>query len=98
VGVTEIPAAVASELARLRVENSRLLRMLELSPRQAAPPAPAQAGFFDAPPGPVHKHSPDDMKVAFFQALFAARTDIYATRIEGLAPGGARRVAARDPA
>ena len=25
--------------------------MLELSPRQAAPPAPAQAGFFDAPPG-----------------------------------------------
>ncbi len=55
VGVTEIPAAVAAELARLRAENARLLKMLELSPRQAAPPGPAQAGFFDAPPGPVHK-------------------------------------------
>jgi hypothetical protein len=76
VGVTEIPAAVAGELARLREENARLLKMLELSSRQAAPPGPAQAGFFEAPPGPVHKDSPN----------------------EGLAPGGARRVAARDPA
>jgi hypothetical protein len=58
VGVTEIPAAVAAELARLRSENARLLKMLELSPRQAAPPGPAQAGFFDAPPGPVHRDSP----------------------------------------
>jgi transcriptional regulator with XRE-family HTH domain len=38
----EIPAAVAAELARLRAENARLLRMLELSPRQASPPGPAQ--------------------------------------------------------
>jgi hypothetical protein len=37
VGVIEIPAAVAAELARLRAENARLLKMLELSPRQAAP-------------------------------------------------------------
>jgi len=66
--VTEIPAAVAAELARLRTENARLLKMLELSPRQAAPPGPAQAGFFDAPPGPVHKDSPNDAKVAFFRA------------------------------
>ena len=56
----EIPVAVAGELARLRAENARLLKMLELSPRQAAPPGPAQAGFFDAPPGPVHKDSPND--------------------------------------
>ena len=42
--VTEIPVAVAEELARLRAENARLLKMLELSPRQAAPPGPAQAG------------------------------------------------------
>ena len=75
--MTEIPSAVAAELARLRAENARLLKMLELSPRQAAPPSPAQAGFFDAPPGPVHKDSPNDAKVAFFRALFAARTDIY---------------------
>ena len=86
-GVTEIPAAVAAELARLRAENARLLKMLELSPRQAAPPGPAQAGFFDAPPGPVHKDSPNDAKVAFFRALFAARTDIYATRIENSRTG-----------
>jgi hypothetical protein len=87
VGVTEIPAAVVAELALLRAENARLLKMLELSPRQAAPPGPAQAGFFDAPPGPVHKDSPNDAKVAFFRALFAARTDIYATRIENSRTG-----------
>src|SRR5215510_12747401 len=87
VRVTEIPAAVAAELGRLRAENARLLKMLELSPRQAAPPGPAQAGFFDAPPGPVHKDSPNDAKVGFFRALFAARTDIYATRIENSRTG-----------
>ena len=86
-GVTEIPAAVAAELARLRAENARLLKMLELSPRQAATPSPAQAGFFDAPPGPVHQDSPNDAKVAFFRALFAARADIYATRIENSRTG-----------
>ena len=86
-GVTEIPAAVAAELAWLRDENARLLKMLELSPRQAAPPSPAQAGFFDAPPGTVHKDSPNDAKVTFFRALFAARTDIYATRIENSRTG-----------
>lgn len=78
---------MAAELARLRVENARLLKMLELSPRQAAPPGPAQAGFFDAPPGLVHKDSPNHAKVAFFRALFAARTDIYATRIENSRTG-----------
>jgi len=52
-------------------------------PRQAAPPGPAQAGFFDAPPGPVHRDWPNDAKAAFFRSLFAAvRTDVYATRIE----------------
>jgi len=85
--VTEIPTAVAAELARLRAENARLLKMLELSPREAAPPGPAQAGFFEAPPGPVHKDSPNDAKVAFFRALFAARADIYATRIENSRSG-----------
>jgi hypothetical protein len=48
VGVTEIPAAVAEEVARLRAENALLMRMLNLSPRQAAPPGPAQAGKWDA--------------------------------------------------
>jgi len=78
---------MVAELARLRAENARLLKMLQLSPRQAAPPGPAQAGFFDAPPGPVCQDSPNDAKVAFFRALFAARTDIYATRIENSRTG-----------
>ena len=78
---------MGAELARLRAENARLLKMLELSPRQAEPPDPAQAGFFDAPPGLVHKDSPNHAKVAFFRALFAARTDIYAIRIENSRTG-----------
>jgi len=61
--------------------------MLDLTSRQAAPPGPAQAGFFEAPPGPVQKDSPNDAKVAFFRALFAARNDIYATRIENSRTG-----------
>ncbi len=75
-----VPAAVAGELARLRAENARLLRLLSLTRREAAPPVPAQAGFFEAPPGTVHAGSPPEAKVAFFGALFAARTDIYAVR------------------
>lgn len=87
-GVTDIldhfdgrlPKAVATELARLRAENERLLRLLELTPEQAALPRPAQSGFFEAPPGPVHGGSTPEEKVAFFGALFAARTDVYALR------------------
>ena len=30
------------EVARLRAENARLLRLLELTPRQARPPVPAR--------------------------------------------------------
>ena len=83
----ELPVAVAAELKRLRAENARLLRLLELTPREAAPPGPAQAGFFEAPPGPVHANSPPLEKVAFFGALFAARTDIYAVRYDNRRTG-----------
>jgi hypothetical protein len=72
-------AALAAELAALRTENQRLLR---LTRREAAPPGPAQAGFFEASPGLVSMASPLDVEVAFFGALFAARTDIYAVRWE----------------
>jgi superfamily II DNA or RNA helicase len=68
------------ELSRLRAENARLLRLLELTPAQAARPGPVQTGFFEAPPGPVHAGSPPAVKVAFFGALFAARSDVYAVR------------------
>src|SRR6184192_80673 len=50
--MTAIPAEVAAELTRLRAENARLLRLLKLTPQQAAPPGPAQAAYSEAPPGP----------------------------------------------
>jgi hypothetical protein len=39
---------MAAELARLYAENARLLRLLGLTRREAAPPGPTQAGFFEA--------------------------------------------------
>ena len=84
-----IPAHVAKELSELRAENARLRRLLKLTRAEAAPPGPAQAGFFDAPPGPVHAGSPPEAKVALFGALFAARTDIYAVRWENARTGRA---------
>src|SRR6266851_3854932 len=61
--------------------------LLKLTQREAAPPGPAQAGFFEAPPGPVHAGSPPEVKLAFFGALFAARTDIYAARWDNARTG-----------
>lgn len=72
------------ELARsagLRAENARLLKLLRLSPQQACPVGPGQAAFFEAPPGVVHHRSPQEAEVAFFGALFAARTDVYANPV-----------------
>jgi superfamily II DNA or RNA helicase len=80
--VVEIPAAVEAELVRLWAENARLLRLLKLTPQQAAPPGPAQAAYFEAPPGLVYDGSPPGAKVAFYAALFSARTDVYATRFD----------------
>jgi hypothetical protein len=80
--VAEIPIVVEAELARLRAENARLLRLLKMTPEQAAPPGPGQAAFFEAPPGLVDDGSPPEVKVAFFGALFAARTDVYAIRYD----------------
>jgi hypothetical protein len=75
-------AHLVTELEQLRAENARLLRLLDLSPAQARPPGPAQAGFFEANPGPVTVRSAPDVKVAFYRALFESRTDVYATRWE----------------
>jgi hypothetical protein len=82
-------AQLRSQVAALRAENTRLLRLLKLTPRQGAPPGPTQTGFFEAPPGQVHAGSPPEVKVAFFGALFAARTDIYVTRWENQRTGKA---------
>jgi superfamily II DNA or RNA helicase len=82
-----LPQALQAELARLRAENARLLRLLELTSEQAALLRPGQAGFFEAPPGPVHSGSAPQEKVAFFGALFASRTDVYAIRYDNRSTG-----------
>jgi hypothetical protein len=43
--------------------------------------------LFDAAPGTIHAGSPPATKVAFFGALFAARTDVYAVRWENARSG-----------
>ena len=79
--------ALQGQVKQLRAENARLLRLLELTPQQARPPGPAQAGFFDTAPGAVHAGSTPAEKVAFFRALFAARTDVHAVRWENARSG-----------
>ena len=80
VTVADLSSAVEAELERLRTENARLRNLLKMTPDQAAPASPGQSALFEAPPGAVHNRSPEAAKVAFFGRLFAARTDIYATR------------------
>ena len=82
-------AALRDQVKQLRAENARLLRLLELTPQQARPPGPAQAGFFDTAPGAVDAGSAPAEKVAFFRALFASRTDVYAIRWENARSGKA---------
>jgi superfamily II DNA or RNA helicase len=88
-GLAEEVAGLRTLTARLRAENARLLRLLELTPKQAAPPGPVQMRFFEAPPGPVDRQSSPESKVDFFGELFAARTDIYAVRWENARTGRA---------
>ena len=57
-------------MGRLRAENARLLK---LTPQQAAPPGPAQAAYFEAPPGLVNDRSSPQAEVAFYAALFVSR-------------------------
>jgi superfamily II DNA or RNA helicase len=98
-------AALSADLDRLRAENARLQRLLDLRPGEARPPGPEQTGIFDAPPGPVDNRSSPEKKLAFYRALFAARPDVYAVRWENrrsgksgwmpAARGGWRKGAAR---
>ena len=54
-GLAEELAELRAVTTRLRAENARLLRLLELTPKQAAPPGPVQTGVFEAHPGPVDR-------------------------------------------
>src|SRR5215203_1354212 len=87
IGLDDELSALREDVNRLRAENARLLRLLELTPQQARPPGPVQTGVFDGQPGPAHAGSPAAAKVAFFAGLFAARTDVYALRWENARTG-----------
>jgi superfamily II DNA or RNA helicase len=82
-------AALRTQVDHLRSENTRLLRLLDLTPSQSRPPGPVQTGIFDTAPGSVHVGSSPATKVAFFAALFGARTDVYAVRWENRRSGKA---------
>ncbi|WP_448619274.1 TOTE conflict system archaeo-eukaryotic primase domain-containing protein [Geodermatophilus sp. URMC 65] len=88
-GLDDELSALRDEVVRLRAENARLQRLLELTPQQALPPGPVQTGVFDGEPGPVHAGSPASAKVAFYASLFAARPDVYAVRWENARTGRA---------
>lgn len=79
--------ALRVQLAQLRTENARLLRLLPLTPAQARLPAPAQTAMFEQAPGAVDASSPLSVKVAFLGALFRAREDVYAQRWENCRDG-----------
>ena len=79
--------SLEAELVRLRTENARLRRLLELTPEQARSPGATQTGLFLDHPGPVTTSSSGGDKVRFFRTLFAARRDVYATRWENIRTG-----------
>jgi len=74
--------ALRAEVLRLRAETVRLNALLKLTPSEAGPPGPAQTGGLGLRGGPVSVASAPAAKVAFFGALFAARSDVYAVRWE----------------
>jgi hypothetical protein len=70
-------AGLRRELGRLRAENARLSRLLELRGQDTAP-SPEQLSA--AAPGLVTMASPVAEKLALFADRFFARTDVYAVR------------------
>ncbi len=75
------------ELDELRAENARLRRLLEISEHESRAAREAQPELPLHPVGPVTSRSPAETKVAFYQSLFRARTDIYALRWENARAG-----------
>ncbi len=75
------------QMAHLRSENSRLMKLLELTQTESRPPGPVQTGMFEAAPGMVHSRSSPEQKLAFYAALFAARRDVHAVRWENARSG-----------
>ncbi|MFT3969096.1 MAG: DEAD/DEAH box helicase family protein [Micropruina sp.] len=76
----QLPHAVVRELERLRQENARLSRLLEL--RGDTTPADEQPAIPLHRPGLVTHDSPIADKLALYADLFRARRDVYALRWE----------------
>ncbi|MFF5233867.1 DEAD/DEAH box helicase family protein [Dactylosporangium sp. NPDC000521] len=74
-------ARLRRELERLRAENVRLSRLLDLQGQDTAPP-PEQLSAAVAPPGLVQMASPVADKLALYVDRFRARADVYAVRWE----------------
>jgi hypothetical protein len=72
-------ARLRRELERLRAENVRLSRLLDLR-GQDTTPAPEQLSAAVAPPGLVLMSSPVQDKLALYTDRFRARKDVYAVR------------------
>lgn len=86
-------ARLRNDLERLRAENGRLSRLLELQGQNTAPP-PEQLSAAVSAPGSVTMASPLADKLALFADRFRARSDVYAVRWENSRkahPDGRRR-------
>ena len=81
-GLDDELVALGEEVARLRAENARLLRLLELSPREARPPGPAQTGIFDARPARCTPAPPPRRRSPSSRRCSAPAADVYALRWE----------------
>jgi len=81
------------EVDRLRAENGRLSRLLDLRGQDTAP-APEQLSAALSAPGLVTMASPAEDKLALYADRFRARTDVYAVRWDNArtgVSGGCRR-------
>jgi len=74
-------AELRAEVERLRIENARLHKLLELAPG-ATTPAAEQAILPVHRPGLVTNTSGKEQQLALYRELFRARTDVFARRWE----------------
>lgn len=79
-------ARLRRELERLRTENARLSRLLDLRGQDTAP-APEQLSAAVDSPGMVTMSSPVKDKLALYINRFRARTDVYAIRWDNARTG-----------
>ncbi|MER7006724.1 DEAD/DEAH box helicase family protein [Dactylosporangium sp. NPDC000555] len=87
-GAVDEVAGLRREVERLRAENARLSRLLDLRGHDTAP-APEQLAAPVAAPGLVTMASSVRDKLALFNDRFQARTDVYAVRWENARTGAA---------